>query len=314
VNCRIPHNSLMLPRSLLLALLASTCLCGHAADAPAPTAYRNAGDIIEAAPPSAWRLPDPENLLYMELPQGRVIIELAPQFAPEHVANIRKLAQERFWDNTSIYRSQDNFVVQFGDADADDPAKAKSLGTAKTHLPAEFRRPVAGLNFVPMPDDDGWAPVVGFVDGFPAARDPRTGQAWPVHCYGTVGAGRSFADDSSTGAELYVAIGQSPRQLDNNLTVVGRVLVGMELLSTIRRGPPPMGVYENPAERTPIRSIRLASEVPKAERTRMIALRTDTQTFLDATDARRNRIDEFYKRTSGHIDVCNVPVAVEVVE
>lgn len=294
----------------LLLVVTSTCSLG--ADAPARTAYRSAGDIIEAAPPTAWRLPDPANLLYLELPQGRVIIELAPQFAPEHVANIVKLAREHFWDGTSIYRAQDNFVVQFGDADADDPAKAKSLGGAKTHLPAEFHRPAAGLNFTRLPDSDGWAPEVGFVDGFPAARDPKTGQVWPVHCYGTVGAGRSNEEDSSTGAELYVAIGQSPRQLDNNLTVVGRVRVGMELLATIKRGPAPAGIYEDAAERTPIISVRLASDLPREERTRMIALRTDTTTFLEATEARRNRIDDFYKRSSGHIDICNVPVPVEV--
>jgi peptidylprolyl isomerase len=304
----------MSPRILLPALLLALVPCAHGADASASAAYRSAGDIIEAAPPSAWRLPDPENLLYVELPQGRVVIELAPQFAPEHVANIRKLAQEHFWDGTSIYRAQDNFVVQFGDADADDPDKARSLGGAKTHLPAEFHRPAAGLNFAPLPDSDGWAPQVGFVDGFAAARDPATGQAWPVHCYGTVGAARGNAEDSSTASELYVVIGQSPRQLDDNLTVVGKVLVGMELLSTIRRGPSPSGIYEDPAERTPIRSARLASDVPKAERTRMIVLRTDTGTFRDATAARRNRVDDFYKRSSGHIDICNVPVTVEVAE
>jgi peptidylprolyl isomerase len=302
----------MTARFVLPLLLVAMMPGGHAADAPVKAPYRSAADIIEAAPPTAWRLPDPENLLYMELPQGRVVIELAPQFAPQHVANIRKLAQEHFWDGTSIYRAQDNFVVQFGDADADDPARARSLGGAKTQLPAEFHRPAEGLNFVRLPDSDGWAPEVGFVDGFPAARDPKTGQVWPVHCYGTVGAGRGNEEDSSTGAELYVAIGQSPRHLDNNLTVVGRVLVGMELLSAIRRGPAPAGIYENPAERTPIRSVRLASEVPREERTRMIALRTDTATFLEATEARRNRIDDFYKRSSGHIDICNVPVAVEV--
>ena len=305
------------PHSALVGL-GALALVTFAADAPrgaeGKSAYRSAGNIIEAAPPSAWRLPDPGNLLYMEMPQGRVVIELAPQFAPEHVANIVKLAQGHFWDGTSIYRAQDNFVVQFGDADGDDPAKAKSLGIAKTHLPAEFRRPAAGLNFTALPDSDGWAPQVGFVDGFAAALDPQSGQAWPVHCYGTVGAGRSNEEDSSTGAELYVVIGQSPRQLDNNLTVVGKVLVGMELLSTIRRGPAPAGIYENAAERTPIKSIRLASEVPKEERTRMIVLRTDTQTFREATAARRNRIDDFYKRSSGHIDICNVPVAVEVAE
>jgi peptidylprolyl isomerase len=304
----------MSPRLLLPTLLVALVPCTHGAESPARAPYRSAGDIIEAAPPTAWRLPDPDNLLYVELPQGRVVIELAPQFAPEHVANIRKLAQEHFWDNASIYRAQDNFVVQFGDADGDDPDKARSLGGAKQHLPAEFHRPAAGLNFAALPDSDGWAPQVGFVDGFPAARDPKTGLVWPVHCYGTVGAARGNDEDSSTGAELYVAIGQSPRQLDDNLTVVGKVLVGMELLATIRRGPSPSGIYENPAERTPIRSVRLASDVPKGERTRMIVLRTDTDIFREATAARRNRIDDFYKRSSGHIDICNVPVAVEVAE
>jgi peptidylprolyl isomerase len=304
----------MSPRLFLPTLLIALIPCAQGADSAAPAPYRSAGDIIEAAPPTAWRLPDPERLLYLELPQGRVVIELAPQFAPQHVANIIKLAQQHFWDGTSIYRAQDNFVVQFGDADADDPDKAKSLGAAKTHLPAEFHRPAAGLNFAALPDSDGWAPQVGFVDGFPAARDPKTGTAWPVHCYGTVGAARGNDADSSTGAELYVAIGQSPRQLDDNLTVVGKVLLGMELLATIRRGPAPSGIYENPTERTPIRSVRLASEVPKEQRTRLIVLRTDTDTFRDATAARRHRIDDFYKRSSGHIDICNVPVAVEVAE
>jgi len=129
-----------------------------------------------------------------------------------------------------------------------------------------------------------------------------------AHCYGTVGAGRGNADDSSIGTELYVTIGQSPRQLDDNITAVGRVLAGMELLSAIRRGPPPLGFYEDPRERTPIRSVRVASDLPEAERTPLQVLRTDTQSFRDATEARRNRVDDFYKRPAGHIDLCNVPI------
>jgi peptidylprolyl isomerase len=284
------------------ALLACTC-----ADA-AP--YRSAQQILEASPTSAWRTLDPARTLYMELDTGRVIIELAPEFAPEHVANIRTLAHEHFWDGLSIYRSQDNFVVQFGDPDGEEAGKAKSLGTAKTHLPAEFHRSATGLTFDRLPDSDGWAPEVGFVNGFPAARNPKTGTAWLAHCYGTLGAGRNNADDSSIGAELYVVTGQSPRQLDDNITVVGRVVQGMELLSTIQRGPPPMGFYEDTTQRTPIRVIRLASEVPETERTPLQVLRTDSQTFRDAAEARRNRIDDFYKRPAGHIDLCNVPIPV----
>ncbi len=274
--------------------------------------YRSAAEILAAAPAEHWRTPEPEKLLYLELERGRVIIELAPQFAPEHVANIRTLAKERFWDATSIYRVQDNFVAQFGDANADVSDKAKPLGSAKTKLPAEFHRAAKGLAFDVLPDADGWAPQVGFVEGFHAARNPKAGTAWLAHCYGAVGAGRDNADDSSTGAELYVIIGQAPRHLDDNLTVVGRVLWGMELLSALPRGPAPMGIYEKPGERTPIRSVRLASEVPEAERTPVQVLRTNTQTFRDATEARRNRVDAFYKRAAGHIDLCNVPVPVRL--
>jgi peptidylprolyl isomerase len=299
MNCRV----------VVLAGLAAASLDLYAADAP-KTSYRSAGDVIAAAPDADWRTPDPGTLLYLELKSGRVIIELAPAFAPEHVGNIRTLAREHFWDGTSIYRSQDNFVVQFGDADSDDPAKARPLGSAKQHLPAEFHRKATGLRFDRLPDADGWAPQVGFVGGFPAARDPKRNMAWLAHCYGTVGAGRSNAPDSSIGTELYVVIGQSPRQLDDNITVVGRVLQGMELLSAIQRGPPPLGFYENAAERTLIEAVRLASEVPEAERTPLQVLRTDTQSFRDATEARRNRVDDFYKRPAGHIDLCNVTVPV----
>jgi peptidylprolyl isomerase len=287
------------------ALTLAAALCSAAAP-KAP--YRSGADILDAAPDSAWRTPDPENLLYMLLGSGVVIIELAPDFAPAHVANIRALARGRFWDGTSIYRAQDNFVVQFGDAEADDPARARPLGDAKPKLPAEFHRDAKGLAFDRLADADGWAPESGFSKGFPVARDSAAGRAWLAHCYGAVGAGRGNEADSSNGTELYVVIGQAPRQLDDNITLVGRVLQGMELLSVIRRGPAPTGFYEDAAERTPIRAIRLASEVPADARVALQVLRTDTQTFRDLVESRRNRVDEFYRQPAGHIDLCNVAI------
>ncbi|MCW0452073.1 peptidylprolyl isomerase [Xanthomonas sacchari] len=298
-------------RTSLLALALSLSTFAASAGAPPPAVpYRSPQQILDASKPSDWRTLDPANTLYLELDTGRVIIELAPAFAPQHVGNIRTLAHEHFWDGLSIYRAQDNFVVQFGDPDGEEPGKARSLGSAKTHLPAEFQRPAAGLAFQPLPDRDGWAPQVGFVDGFPVARDPKAGTAWLAHCYGTLGAGRNNDEDSSIGAELYVVTGQSPRQLDRNITVVGRVVKGMELLSVIARGPDPMGFYEKPEQRTPIRAIRLASDVPESERTPLQLLRTDTRTFREVVEARRNRRDAFYKRPAGHIDLCNVPLPV----
>ena len=301
-------------RRLPLAIALSALLPVLAFAQAQPTAKdgksRSPKEILDAAPESAWRDLDPANTLYMELPTGRVVIELAPGFAPEHVANIKTMARGGFWDGTSIYRAQDNFVVQFGDADADDAAKAKPH-PAGTHdkLPAEFTRK-GPAPFDRLPDQDGWAPQVGFSDGFPAGHDPATGQTWIAHCYGVLGAGRNNAPDSSIGAELYVVIGQAPRALDKQLTMVGRVVQGMPLLSATPRGPDPMGFYEDPAQRTPIKAIRLASDVPEAERTPLQLLRTDSQAFRDITEVRRNRKDDFYTMPAGHIDLCNVALPV----
>lgn len=299
-------------RPALLAIALSLAISAPAlAQNAATPKYRSAKEIIDAAPASAWRDLDPANTLYMELPAGRVIIELAPGFAPAHVANIKTMAKGGFWDGLTIYRSQDNFVVQFGDADGDDKAKARPFpaGT-RDHLPAEFTRSAEGVRFDKLPDVDGWAPQVGFADGMPAARDPKAGKLWMTHCYGVLGAGRSNPPDSSIGAELYVVIGQAPRALDHQLTVAGRVVKGMELLSTIPRGPEPMGFYDKPEQRAPIVAIMLASEVPEAQRTPLQLLRTDSQAFIDATEARRNRVDDFYTQPAGHIDLCNVSLPV----
>jgi peptidylprolyl isomerase len=306
----MPHLRLALALSLALA-----CTAVQAASPAKPAKPRTTQEILDATAPGDWRPLDPVNTLVMDVDDTRrVVIELAPQFAPEHVANIRTLATEGFWNGLSINRSQDGFVVQWGDP-AEDGAPRRSLGTAKTKLPAEVEvrgTPALAARWARLPDVDGWAPQVGFVDGFPAARDPKRNVYWPAHCYGMVGAGRDIAIDSSTGAELYVVIGQSPRQLDRNITTVGRVVQGMEWLSTIPRGTGPLGFFEKPEQRVPIKSIRLMRDMPAAERPDLEALRTGTAIHRELVEARRNRRDDFYKVPAGHIDLCNAPLPVRV--
>jgi peptidylprolyl isomerase len=123
-----------------------------------------------------------------------------------------------------------------------------------------------------------------------------------------VGAGRANEVDSGTGAELYVVTGHSPRQLDRNIALVGRVVHGIELLSVLPRGTGPLGFYEQPGQRVPLVSVRMASDVPAGERTNIDIMRTDTPTFTALVEARRNRRDDWYKVPAGHIDVCNVPI------
>ncbi len=261
---------------------------------------------MASAPAGDWRTLDPERTLYLDVPAGRAIIELAPRFAPNHVANIRTLARAHFFDGLFIVRSQDNYVVQWGDADAERP-----LGGAKRSLKAEFsHRAAPDEPITKLPDPDTYAPVVGFTDGFPAARDTATGEAWLTHCYGMVGAGRDNDADSGSGAELYAVIGQAPRQLDRNVTLVGRVVRGIELLSVAPRGTGDLGFYKTPAERIPITRMVMAADLPMSERIPLQALRTDSASFAAVVHNRRFRQDAFYKRPAGAIDVCNVPLPV----
>ncbi|MFG6431208.1 peptidylprolyl isomerase [Roseateles sp. LYH14W] len=297
--------------ALATAGLLSTAL---AAPKPAkPSApKKTAQQILAASPASHWRALDPENTLLMELASGQVVIELAPRFAPAHAANIRALARGGYWDGLAILRVQDNFVTQWGDPDGDDTAKARALPAgASAKLPAEFSVPLERVGkkagFARLPDKEGWAPRTGFAQGFPVAADPKTGKAWLAHCYGMVGAGRGDAIDSSNGAELYAVIGQAPRGLDLNITLIGRVLKGMELLSALPRGTAAMGFYDKPEQRTGIQRVRLLAEVPADERPALQVLKTESRTWTQLLDARRFR-SGWFVHSPGYIDVCSAAV------
>jgi peptidylprolyl isomerase len=270
-------------------------------------------DLIAASKASDWRSLDPEHTLYLTLASGRVVIELAPDFAPNHVANVKALAREKYWDGLAIVRVQDNYVVQWADPNAEKPELKRRVEKAKVTLPAEFdRKTDPKIPFTPLPDKDVYAPVTGFSNGFAAARDPKTGKTWLLHCYGTVGAGRDNSIDSGGGTELYAVIGHAPRQLDRNVTLLGRVLDGIERLSSLPRGSGKMGFYEKPEQNVIIQSVRVASDVPEKERAELEVLRTDTPLFAQLVESRRNRREEWFHSQAGHIDACNVPVPVRV--
>jgi peptidylprolyl isomerase len=263
-------------------------------------------EVLAASSPADWRPLDPDNTLYVELPGGRVVIELAPGFAPLHVANIKTLTRARYFDSLSVIRVQDNYVAQWGDPDNRHPIPP---GIGKTA--PEFDSPLPPhMSFTRLPDGDVYAPEVGFSDGFPAARAPALHRTWLAHCYGMVGVGRDLDVQSGSGAELYVVIGHAPRHLDRNVALVGRVVKGMELLSGLPRGSAEMGFYTKTEAPTPIKSIRIAADVPEAERSHLEVVRTDSAAFTALIESRRNRPEDFFKVPAAHIDLCNVPIAV----
>lgn len=300
----------MSPSSRALPLFALALLASPVASSAAePTAAPTTAEVLAQAPAEDWRSPDPTRTLYLELPAGRVVIELASDFAPAHAQNIAALAHAGYWDGLAILRSQDNYVVQWGDPAAGSD-QARALKPAKTRLPAEFDRAAEGLSFIALSDGDVYAPQVGWSGGFPVARDPASGRAWLTHCYAMVGAGRDAAADSSNGSELYVVIGHAPRHLDRNITVVGRVLDGMQWLSTLPRGTGALGFYERPEQRLAIPHLRLASDVPEAERSHLQVMRTESPSFAKLIEARRNRREDWFIDPVGHVELCNVPIPV----
>ena len=296
--------------TLAASLLALPVLADQAKSTVTPTPQ----ELLAKSAPSEWRRPDPNNLLIMQLPTGRVLIELAPDFTPLHAANIRTLAHQHYFDGLAIVRVQDNFVTQWDDPagdDGGDPAKVRSLGKASSTLPPEFTRPIdPKLPWSALPDGDVYAPEVGFSKGFPVARDPASGQEWLTHCYGMVGVGRDSGPETGNGSALYAVIGQAPRRLDRNLAVIGRVLEGMPLLSGLPRGTGPMGFYASPTQRTTIQSVRLAADLPPAQRPSVEVLRTDSATFTTLIEAKRNRRDAFYAVPAGKIDLCSIDIPV----
>jgi peptidylprolyl isomerase len=276
--------------------LALTVTASAACSAPFPN---GPAGVLAAAPASAWKNADPNDLLVIDLAGGgRVVILLAGAFAPAHIDNIRKLARAHWWDGLAIERVQDNYVVQWGDPDGKKPMPP-GVGLP----PAEYERAAAGLAITPLAFTDTYAPHVGLTGAFPVAGDGA--HAWLAHCYGMVGVGRDVNPDVGTGAELYAVIGQPPRQLDRNIAVVGRVVEGMELLSALPRGAGDMGFYAMPAQRTGIVRTRIAADLPGPEQPHIQVLDVTSPTFAQWIHVKANRQDAFYLRPAGALDVCN---------
>jgi peptidylprolyl isomerase len=287
-----------------LLLLAAAALVAGAAPPKKPL---TPNDIVAQSAPSAWKAIPADDLLVMDLRTGgRVVIELAPEFSPVHVANIRALARGNYWDGATIYRVQDNYVAQWGLNESDRPWPA-----GVTPKPAaEYTRPLKGLSVKPLGFADPYAPRAGFVDGWPVAYSPKGGWANLAHCYGTVGVGRDLSPDTGTGGELYAVIGHGPRHLDRNIAVVGRVIEGIDKLSSLPRGTEALGFYKDKSSYVPIASVRLASQIAAGERPAYEYLDTRSATFAAYLRVRANRKDDFYIRPAGGVDLCNVNVPV----
>jgi cyclophilin family peptidyl-prolyl cis-trans isomerase len=283
------------------------------------------GEIVAAAKADEWVAIAPSDLLVMDLSadakgkQRRVIIQLIPApFAQGWVGNIRKLAAEHWWDGTSINRVQDNYVVQWGDA-----TEKKALPKGLAVVPQSEYTPQRSEEMTKQIDQMYLRSKAGrrtsslvivehnfnlgtFNHGFPFVTDDVN--FWPVHCYAMVGVGRNLSPDTGTGAELYTVIGHAPRHLDRNIALVGRVIEGIEHLSSLPRGTGALGFYETAEERVPITSVRMGNEAKDVAAFEYLS--TESASFAAYADARANRRDPFFIKPAGGADICNIPVPV----
>lgn len=325
--------ALGLPGVSAMAQASAAVASGKAAPSPlAPS------EIVAAAPAGDWVRIAPSDLLVMTLASDlkgrprRVVIQLIPPpFSQGWVGNVRKLAAAHWWDGLSVNRVQDNYVVQWGDAEADDKARARALPGGLAVVPEseyeaklgyckqgqncgpiigdyQLRSHLAPVN-IKFPDADSYHVATGFYAGWPMSVSVGAflGGA-PVHCYGMVGVGRDLPPNTGTGAELYTVIGHAPRHLDRNIALVGRVVEGIEHLSSLPRGTKALGFYATAEERTPIVSIRLGTEAPGLPAYEYLS--TESASFAKYADARANRRDSFFIRPAGGADICNFPVPV----
>jgi cyclophilin family peptidyl-prolyl cis-trans isomerase len=181
--------------------------------------------------------------------------------------------------------------------------EASRAGTPTITMPS----PLPGLALL---QKDPYTDAAGFITGWPVGIS-RTA-FWPVHCYGMVGVGRNYSPDTGSGAELYTVIGHAPRHLDRNIALVGRVIEGMEHLSSLPRGKGELGFYaaDEAHKRTPILSVRVASDLAPSEQPRFEYLSTTSQTFAAYAEAIANRHDPFFITPAGGADICNIRVPV----
>ncbi|AAZ24607.1 MULTISPECIES: peptidylprolyl isomerase [Colwellia] len=257
---------------------------------------------------SVWRELSLNNTVLLTLPHGKVVIELAPQFSPIHVAQFSQLTQQGFYDQTSFYRVIDGFVAQAGPKDGSKKDRSVPLLAMEAEWQTDKK-----WTYTSVQENDLFAEQTGFKDsfalGYQASNDGNTGKAWLTHCPGTVAMARNNEADSAS-SHFYFVIGQAPRYLDRIMTIFGRVVYGMQHIQAIQRTEVVKGDYAvDHRDFTKIVSMQLMSDVTKADQIHIEVENTESTNFADRLVKRRARDSAFfYKKPPPVLDVCQIPI------
>ncbi len=275
-----------------VALAALTFQSARAKDKSAPTP----GEIIANAPNDAWRTIDPENTLVFDMPAGAVVVEMRPDIAPAHVAQIKTLVRRGFYNGLKFHRVIEGLVAQGGDPKGDG-----SGGSDLPDIKGEFVRDTKDLTDFVEIGRDRIASRVGFIDGIAIGAQPeslrafradRRVLAWPLHCPGAMSMARATGPDSAN-SQFFIVLGDARLNLDRGYTIWGLIVDGAENSRRIDRGEPP----KRP---TPIVRARIAADMPEAERPKVEIMKTDSETF-------KRYVEALGAVKAGYVkDVCDV--------
>ncbi len=238
--------------------------------ASAPTA---AATSKVAFPQEDWRVLNPENALIYETTKGRIIVELAPEMAPNHVARIKTLAREGFYNGLSFHRVVADFMAQGGDPKGDGTG-----GSDQPDLRAEFSfRRGTSTNFVRAVDRGGatigWVgtiPVTSQTDFLMERTSDKKVAAWGNHCLGVASMARG-SDENSANSQFFLMRAAYPT-LDRRYTIWGRAVVGTDVIRALKVGEPVVDPDR-------MISVRVLADVPEEDRPTVMVQRTDGPSF-----------------------------------
>jgi cyclophilin family peptidyl-prolyl cis-trans isomerase len=303
-------------RISLMAVAFGASLLGACQTPPLPDPAPEPAAIDAPAPDAPWREVGAENLVVLKTMTGDVVIELAPEAAPRHVAQFRKAVRANLYNGEYFYRVIDGHVAQAG-------LEFEHRLEQWAELPLEAERVVDADGFAPLGNEDLFAGLVGHRAGFAAGRDDD--REWLLHCPGALGMARNSPPNTGS-TEFFIPIGQR-RYLDRNYTVFGRVISGMDHINRLERAEP-AGEDEIDAFTDPntakqafaaraqalspneILSIGLVADMPEALRPRWEVMATPSTEWEDLKTSKRDYgiYDAFVVTPPKRVDICTLPV------
>ncbi|RZJ01109.1 MAG: peptidylprolyl isomerase, partial [Brevundimonas sp.] len=252
-----------------------------------------------------WRMVAPENLLVIDTTKGRILVELAPEVAPLHVERIRLLAHNGFFDNLTWHRVIDLFMAQTGD-----PLGNGEGQSAYPDLKAEFTfRRDRAMPFAPVASPMG--AQLGFLGALPIQTQPDATFAttadgkvhgWGIYCPGVAGMARDEGNDTAN--SQFFIMRQAYPALDKRYTIWGMTVAGLDIVRALQVGDGDNGMMAQ-AQPDRMTRVRVASDLPEADRPTVQVLATDSVRFHDlVTQTRTARGADF--------SVCDVTPPVQV--